>query len=130
MIPKTQTRLPSRKQRIDKAIAEAKRRDKQTCRVCGVFRRDDFTDGAHLLPRNAPFPMYDPADPAFILTLCRTHHRQYDTGHSVDMKIKWLKTHRLPDEARLLMQITGRMEKIPGAELHRRVKEMTKNAMG
>lgn len=84
-----------RADRIQFAMREAKKRDGGRCRFCG--RKP--ADAAHILPRNVGFPWYDPADPDWIIALCRQHHRSYDERHDIAGKYAWLVMRGLMAEA-------------------------------
>ena len=97
----------SRTKKINKAVAGAKARDGYMCLVCKLGHNYGLTlDGAHLLPRNNPAPNNDPTDTRNIMTLCRKHHKAYDSLNHSD-KGGWLKENGLYHFAERLAFLRG-----------------------
>ena len=92
---------------INKAIAHAKRRDNHRCIVTSFGTDDCPIDGAHLLPRNSPWPLNDPTNPDYIMTLARHVHKDYDSHTDPIRKLLWLKRNGLNVFYRRLAVILG-----------------------
>lgn len=89
--------MSARKTRIDKAVFKAKARDGH-CLRCG----NPKIDGAHLLPRNVPYPRYDPSDSKNVISLCRKCHQEYDSHSRPEEKLEWLLDYGLAIPAQRL----------------------------
>lgn len=84
--------------RTNAAIRRAKKRDGNVCRVCGRGP----VDGAHLLPRRVAFKWYHADDERWIISLCRTHHKEYDALNLAYRKVGWLVRNNIEPHAGLL----------------------------
>ena len=109
----------SRKQRIDAAIEEAKRRAGYRCLITGLTREQlmergsSILVGAHLLPRNVGFPRYTPDNPDNIIPMSQGHHYLMDANFSPRRKADWLRAHNLPYYADRILWIIGEIEEEP-----------------
>lgn len=100
--------MHARTKRIDAAIKAAKERDDYKCRICGLGLEHGYcVDGAHVLPRNVPFPLYHADSPEWIVTMCARHHIQYDANHNPKQKAAWLKDHGLYIAANKILEAIG-----------------------
>lgn len=82
---------------VQEAREAAKIRDHWTCQI--TFRgkdTGDLVDGAHIFVVHCPFPLFDPADPRFIVTLIRAKHRQMDAIKDHRKRAAWLRANGLP----------------------------------
>lgn len=100
--------MHERTKRINKAILAAKKRDHYTCKCCGAGVLNQVqVDGAHLLPRNSPQPLFDPANPEHIITLCRKCHQDYDRNKTKSGRHRWLFRVGLVRQASVLLELYG-----------------------
>lgn len=98
--------MHDRTKRINKAILAAKKRDHHTCQACGAGSLT-AVEGAHLLPRNSPQPLFDPANPEHIITLCRKCHQDYDRNKTKSGRHRWLFQVGLVRQASVLLELYG-----------------------
>lgn len=98
--------MHDRTKRINKAILAAKKRDHHRCQACGAGSLT-MVDGAHLLPRNSPQPLFDPTNPEHIITLCRRCHLNYDRNKTKSGRHLWLFRAGLVKQASVLLALYG-----------------------
>jgi hypothetical protein len=97
--------VSARSERIEAAVTRAKMRDGWKCRVCNRAKKNGYVvEGAHLLPRRAPFPWYHADDERWIVTLCTIHHMSFGHNHDPMDLAKWLHSNGLHEEGTLIEQ--------------------------
>lgn len=92
-----------RTKEIEAAILKAKQRDEYKCRKCGLENKSNH--GAHLIGRNVPYKKNDPTNPKYIITLCFTHHKEYDKNTDCKQRIKKLREWGLFSESAILKEL-------------------------
>lgn len=100
---------------VQAARNAARERDDYTCQITGRGRHTgESVDAAHLFPVNSPFPLYDPTDVRFIVTLLRQKHQEMDRIKNHVQRAQWLRNHGLHYYAEQILFVIGESER-PGA---------------
>jgi hypothetical protein len=93
---------------VQAARDSARKRDDYTCQITGRGRHTgDEVHGAHLFPVNSPFPLYDPTDPRFVVTLLWKKHKEMDNIKNHVKRAQWLRNHGLHYYANLILETIG-----------------------
>lgn len=88
-----------RSKNIDRAIKLAKKRD-----------HAPGCDGAHLFPRNCPFPRYRPDDVRFIVSMEREEHQIFDAIKDHRKRAEYLRRRGWPIFADRILWVIGDLE--------------------
>ncbi len=93
---------------VQTAREDAKQRDNWTCQIT-LRGKDtgDTVDGAHLFVVRCPFPLFDPTDPRFIVTLIRKKHQQMDAIKDHRKRAEWLRANGLSLYADRILWVIG-----------------------